>query len=104
MRHELDLGHGVSARLVGVNKDAVNVAGERIYPDDVPDYVGAIVAFPDGCEGVILWWRRPGEEGPVWELHSTNPLHVEPSVRCTEPGPEHHDHHGHIRGGRWEPV
>jgi hypothetical protein len=98
MSHVIDLGHGVTARLLGVNRDAVNAEGERIYPDDVPEHVGAIVAFDDACEGVIHWWRRPGEEGPVWQLVSLDPLHVEPSVQCHT----HPEHHGWIRDGRWE--
>lgn len=98
MSRVVDLGSGVTARLFGVNKDAVNVAGERIYPDDVPDLVGAIVAFPGGCEGVIYWWARPDEEIDLWTLHSLEPLHVEPSVQCTV----HPEHHGFIRDGRWE--
>lgn len=98
MSRVVDLGSGVTARLFGVNRDAVNAAGERIYPDDVPDVVGAIIEFPGGCEGSIQWWARPGDDREVWTLHSLDPLHVEPSVQCTE----HPEHHGHIRNGRWE--
>jgi hypothetical protein len=99
MSRVVDLGSGVTARLVTIDPDAVNVAGERIYPDDAPrGPVGAIVDYGDGCEGVIFWWRRPGEQGPVWELRSLDPLHVEPSVQCAT----HANHHGWIRGGRWQ--
>jgi hypothetical protein len=94
----VDLGSGVTARLFGVNKDAVNWAGERIYPADVPDVVGAIIEFPGGCDGVIHWWALPGGDEKLWTLHSLDPLHVEPSVQCTV----HPEHHGFIRNGRWE--
>lgn len=97
-----DLGSGVTVRFVSINPDAVNADGQRIYPTDAPTGpVGAIVAFDGGCEGVIYWWRRPGDNGPTWELRTLDPLHVEPSIRCAMPGPEHHAHHGWIRDGRW---
>ena len=35
--------------------------------------------------------------GPTWELHSLDPLHVEPSVKTTS-------HHGFIRDGKWVPA
>ena len=98
MSRVVDLGSGVTARLLGVNSDAVNAAGERIYPDDVPEFVAAIVAFPGGCEGVIHWWKRPQDDETLWTLYSLDPLHVEPSVQCTL----HPEHHGFIRNGRWE--
>lgn len=103
----MDLGHGVTARLIGVDPDAVNVHGDRIYPDDVPEYVGAIVRFEGGdigaCEGVVFWWQRPDEPNPqpLWTLNSLDPLDVHPSVQCRQHPAAHH---GWVRNGRWEPC
>lgn len=37
--------------------------------------------------------------GPTWQLVAVEPLHIEPSVKCTDCGM-----HGWIRGDRWEPA
>lgn len=50
------------------------------------------------CVGAISWC--PECAGPTWELHSLDPLHVEPSIQTT--CHDHPAHHGWIRGGRWE--
>lgn len=50
------------------------------------------------CVGGISWC--PECRGPTWELHSVEPLHVEPSIKTT--CHNHPEHHGHIRSGRWE--
>lgn len=74
---------------------------------DDPEPRGALVWHrrPDGdwCGGFIQWRRDPDRpEGPLWTLHSLEPLHVEPSIRCScsDDGMSH----GWIRGGAWEPA
>lgn len=53
----------------------------------------------DVCVGGISWCSEC--RGPTWELHSLDPLHVEPSILTS--CHNHPDaHHGHIRNGRWE--
>jgi len=37
-------------------------------------------------------------EGPKWDVHSWQPLHIEPSLQSHYPCSDH----GFIRGGRWE--
>jgi hypothetical protein len=75
--------------------------------------VGAIVYHrkPDGswCGGAIKWAGEPS--GPYdqarWTLHSLEPLHVEPSIKCGTCEAECGDSgmsHGWIRGDRWEPA
>lgn len=41
------------------------------------------------------WAYRP--EGAKWQVHSLDPLHVEPSILCRNCG-----NHGFIRNGKWE--
>lgn len=57
---------------------------------------------PDGelCGGAVNFWRPPGDKGPTWQVHSLDPLHVEPSVLCS-PEKGGCGSHGFIRGGRW---
>lgn len=47
------------------------------------------------CVGAINWCSECS--GATWELHSLDPLHVEPSVACRT----HPHHHGWIREGKW---
>jgi hypothetical protein len=54
---------------------------------------------PDGageCEGCISLKPR-WDDG--WDLIQEAPLTVSPSLLCRACG-----HHGHIKGGRWEPA
>lgn len=43
------------------------------------------------CDGIVAEKH--------WKLHSEQPLTVSPSLLCPVCG-----HHGHIRGGKWEPA
>lgn len=77
---------------------------EWIYIDDVNRYQwfdqheGIIFSHkkPDGewCEGAIMFVESKGN--PVWELRSSDPLHLEPSIKCDC------GYHGWIRNGQWE--
>lgn len=49
------------------------------------------------CIGGFQW--KPRQPGPLWELHSLEPLHVEPSILCHTCG-----EHGFIRDGKWIPC
>lgn len=79
----LELGHGVTARYTSCQKHGART--------------GAIVAFDGGCEGLVSWC---GCHEPAWTLVELEPLTLDPSVACSE----HPEHHGWIRGGRWEPA
>lgn len=66
-------------------------------PDEDPDPEHIYMAH------AICIFAREGYAGtPTWELHSLDPLHIEPSIqmydRKTARTPTFH---GHIRGGRW---
>lgn len=43
--------------------------------------------------------RASGTKAPAWQVHSLDPLHIEPSILFRSCGL-----HGFIRGGRWEPA
>lgn len=99
----LDLGSGVVVRLQKcAHSDDFTHALVEYHDVENPD--------PDDspcCVGGVSWC--PECEGPTWELHSLDPLHIEPSVRTssrrfnvTGKGP--HEHHGFIREGRWVPA
>jgi len=79
----IDLGEGVRACYIG------NV-------DDPP---GLIVAHMEGdqvCAASMFWRKAP----PIamWTVHSLDPLHLEPSLKCSC------GHHGFIREGKWQPA
>lgn len=100
----VDIGHGHSITWFGWFPD------RDLNPqyDGVPDIdrMGVTIwhPAPDGgqCAGAITFdvpgvaALRPG--GPVWQVISLDPLHVEPSVLCRACGD-----HGFIRGGAWIP-
>lgn len=81
-----------------------------------PQYVG--IPDIDPC-GVIIWrgdeavahcWfdsplaRQIAGDTPKWELHSLDPLHLEPSIQMYAGIELAPSYHGHIRNGRWEPA
>jgi hypothetical protein len=109
-----DLGNGVTAHTYGYHPD------RELNPQDanVPDMeiVGLHVQFADGCVALAIL-GLPGVKEvfkePIWDVHSLDPLHIEPSL--SRPGKEncarvdhtnchHHNHHGHIRNGQWQPC
>lgn len=58
---------------------------------------------PDGsdCGGAVMFVRGTSEpDRPIWQVHSLEPLHIEPSVLCN-PEKGGCGSHGFIRGGRW---
>ena len=77
-----DIGHGVRVERRYLNGHFEGVA----YWHPRPDGKGE-------CNGWIAF-RQKWADG--WDLVSTQPLHVEPSLLCRACG-----HHGFIRGGRW---
>lgn len=102
-----DLGGGVTARAVAWSPDR-ELNPQYAQLQDI-DPVGLVIHHEDGCDSVILFdlpgvaelW--PGRNR--WQLHSLDPLHVEPSVlRKGAKNGTDHDHHGWIRGGRWVPA
>lgn len=79
-----------------------------------PQYAG----IPDIDPAGVLIWRgetvvagpwfdmpavRRVHKGPVWQLVSLNPLHIEPSIQMYDP-PNVPSYHGFIRDGRWIPA
>lgn len=63
----------------------------RVTPDDPDDREWCLGAFQ---------WRKPDERthGPLWDLHSLDPLDVSPSLLCGCGA------HGFIERGGWRPV
>jgi hypothetical protein len=76
-----------------------------------PEHSGALIRFGGGpedndgfdrdniCVGSIRWCAEC--KGPTWELHSIDPLHVEPSIQTNCRNPNHGSRHGFIREGKW---
>lgn len=58
---------------------------------------------PVGCGGGVYFVRStsPAEaQRPIWQVHTLDPLHIEPSVLCT-PDKGGCGSHGFIRAGQW---
>jgi hypothetical protein len=73
------------------------------------EFTGALVWHrrQDGswCGGGVRWGGPDG--GPKWTLHSLEPLHIEPSVKCGTCERLFGDNgmsHGFIRDGGWVPA
>ena len=86
----IDLGSGVYARFTSCLHERRSGALIRFGGDINNDPWDE-----DVCCGGISWCAEC--PGPTWELHSLDPLHVEPSVKTTS-------HHGFIRDGKWVPA
>lgn len=96
----------------GVKLNPQNKGKKAINP------CGLIILHQDGCTSSILFKISPipevfGEGRDYWDVISLDPIHVEPSImrkgekNCAEPDHtncKHHDHHGFIRGGKWDPC
>lgn len=102
----VDLGHGHVYRLTQWAPDRDLNPQYADTPDIDP--CGAIVYHPrpDGAGQCAshIYFDLPGIEAIAadrarWQLHSLEPLHVEPSLLCRACGD-----HGFIRAGRWEPA
>lgn len=69
------------------------------YRESVPVGLFTSHITPDGreCGGSVTFDvpQAQGISGPRWTLHSLDPLHLEPSIRCGC------GHHGWIREGQW---
>lgn len=98
-----DLGNGHSYSLF------THHGPDELNPNALPaiDPLGAIITHADGCQGAINF-DVPGAREllpkyDLWQLISLEPLHVEPSIlRQGAKNGTDHNHHGFIRGGRWE--
>ena len=84
----IELGDNHSAVLRYVDGELWGLAYDHLKPDGTPCITASWVSF----EGVGVHASLPGG----WTLHSTEPLHIEPSILCTIC----HDH-GFIRDGKW---
>lgn len=85
----IDLGHDVY--IVFVHRDGER-AGVHIYHRDPAGRpcVGSVVF---DLPGVRDWHKQA-----VWQVHSLEPLHIDPSVLCSCGS------HGWIHNGRWVPA
>lgn len=109
-----DLGNGVRAWRTQYSPD------RTLNPDAGPDIIpcGLIIEHEDGCLGSVTFDSPEAQQvfkdpHPRWTLHSLDPLSIDPSVlrqggkNCQEPDHtncHHHNHHGFIHDGRWEPC
>lgn len=90
-----DIGHGVIITPV-LDRAGTTVIGLN-EEHDRPDGSGR-------CWGFVHLDVPEGEsyrtaQSPVWQVESTDPLTLSPSLLCRACG-----NHGYIRQGRWEPV
>lgn len=126
-RHDLGSGHSftwlVADPATHPTEDARLLHwGDDAAPHGSPDHGGdtlvGIIHWhprPDGqpgdldegmCGGAVLFVRStsPSEaQRPIWELHSLDPLHLEPSILCNA-AKGGCGSHGWIRDGRWVPA
>lgn len=112
-RIDFDLDGGTTARTVMWGPDRELNPQYADKPDIDP--MGLIITHPDGCTGIVYFdlpgvRELVGADHDLWDLHSLDPLHIEPSVmRSGEKNCpledhtecQHHDHHGWIRDGKW---
>ena len=124
----IHLGHGVYMRWLTFAPDRQLNPQYADLPDN--DRTGIIVGHlhadgrcarhttPEGCksnpqwcapicEGAVLFdtpENRTGDPNrPLWQVHSLDPLHIEPSIlRSSDEGGC--GLHGFIRGGKWVPA
>jgi hypothetical protein len=107
----IDLGNGVYMRWLGFHPDRDLNPHLAHLADE--DKTGIIVGHvhPDGapCEGAVLFdtpanrHRNEDAHRPLWQVHSLDPLHIEPSILYT-PEKGGCGLHGFIREGRWQPA
>lgn len=86
---EIDLGSGFRAEPHRKDGDLVGfwIVGPAAPACPCP--------YEGRCGGLVRV-KDTGDERPVWELRSLDPLHLEPSVQCGCDG-----QHGWVRGGCW---
>lgn len=110
MSDRLELGHGVYARWLAFAPDRDLNPQYAHLPDN--DRTGIIVGHvhDDGevCEGAVLFDTPENHRGsdagrPLWQVHSLDPLHIEPSILMS-PDKGGCGLHGFIRDGRWVPA
>lgn len=113
-----DIGNGVRIRYLGWHPDR-ELNPQYVGVPDIDKY-GIIVSHlhQDGsvCEGFVTFNTQQSRtlnnisakaghaRRPLWEVHSWDPLHIEPSV-SVKGGPDGAEClHGFIREGRWVPC
>lgn len=128
MSEDIDLGNGVYMRWVQWAPDRNLNPQYADLPDN--DRTGIIVGHyhPEGtcarhdnpeacaqnpnwcsnrCEGMVPFdtpeHRFASPERPVWQVHSLDPLHIEPSILMS-PEKGGCGLHGFIREGKWVPA
>lgn len=95
MEMKLDLGHGVRAEFTGLYGDQENTRTGLFIShmhEDGMDCIGS-VTFD------LPVMREKFPNGPLWTLHSLDPLTLSPSVLNSPCGL-----HGFIREGKWVPA
>lgn len=74
----------------------------RPYTDDHDRWTGIVEAHlnqeGEWCYGSVLFDGYGDSTRPHWHVVTWEPLHLEPSIRCSQCG-----EHGWIRDGRWVP-
>lgn len=109
-RGDRDLGGGFAYRFFqwepGVRLNPQNRGKLKIDP-------AGIILLKDDIPIGSCWFDLPethaipGNDGPFWQLHSIDPLHLEPSIQThafTYGDQDVPAYHGHIREGRWQPA
>jgi hypothetical protein len=105
----IDLGMGFSVVFFSWSPDrALNPQ----YEDVADVEMAGIIISKDGENIGSCWFDTedvaaiPDRKGPVWQVHSLDPLHIEPSVQMYEylDGEFVPKYHGFIREGRWVPA
>lgn len=90
----IDLGHDHSyTKVVDVDGNWVAINQWHIDPATGEECVGFVLF--DTPEANLV----SSSKSPHWELVSTEPLHLEPSLLCRRC-----NDHGFIRDGAWEPC
>lgn len=89
----LDLGDGHVAKFF-TRKDVKRAGLFIVHPAAGNSHI------PKGepCAGSVNFDLPVNEGQTVWQVHSMDPLHIEPSVLCSC------GDHGFIREGRWVPA
>jgi hypothetical protein len=98
MEEGIEIGHGVVIRFTTRYDHDDDLAIGLHYWHDRPDGGGR-------CQGFVFFDipevepYRAGSARDGWQVESTDPLTLSPSLLCRSCG-----HHGFIRGGAWVPA
>lgn len=105
----IDLGNGVYMRWLQWSPDRdLNPQYAHLADEEKTGIiVGHVHEDGEVCEGAVLFdtpanrWKNEDGHRPVWQVHSLDPLHIEPSV-FMNPDKGGCGLHGFIRAGRWQ--